>query len=351
MSVLLQSNVADAAPDRQGSGLIVAIWVIGLLGMLVMSFAFDAHLETKILAASRERRQAEHLALSGIEMAQMLLDKQSTVTGSESPDTVTNDRWYPTALQLHIGRSIQVVEPLGHGYVRLEIAPEPGKLNVNNLSDTNWESVLTTGGVPPEMWPQLVDAVDDWMGKNTLAKADYDEYYASQYPPYQARRSKLVTVRELLLVKGFNEAILSGGVLNPDEPPEKQITLRGIQDMLTTFGDDGKVNINAASEAVLMTLPGVDALTAKEIMFQREQPPPGSNTNNMTQAGFTGSADLMSRIPGLDPTLPQFVTFISKIFRITAIGQVGRVTRRIWMIAQWNAAGQPLKILQWREEM
>jgi hypothetical protein len=59
----------------------------------------------------------------------------------------------------------------------------------------------------------------------------------------------------------------------------------------------------------------------------------------------------MSRIPGLDPTLPQFVTFISKIFRITAIGQVGRVTRRIWMIAQWNAAGQPLKILQWREEM
>lgn len=337
---------------RRGSGLIVALWVIGLLSILVVSFAFEAHLETKVLSVTRKRRQAEYLALSGITLAEMLMDKQGKVNGGEAPDLIADDRWYQPALAMHRGQPVHgLVEPLGAGYIRLDIEPEPGRRNVNMLSDEDWERILTVGGVPENVWPTLIDSFSDWTHPGELPRkngAKTDDYYATLDPPYRTRNGPVDTVRELLLVKGFSETILSGGVLNPEDPPEKRITLSGIQDMLTTYGD-GKVNVNAAGLRVLKTLPGVDDLVANAIIEERARPT-GDSANGVAVTGFTSPSDFMARIPGLDGRVVGLVTTASSVFRVTAIGQVGQVTRRIWVIAEWNAAGKKLKIWQWREE-
>ncbi|MEI6210408.1 MAG: hypothetical protein WCR06_02155 [bacterium] len=325
-----------------------------MLSILVVSFAFDAHLETKVLSVTRKRHQAEYLAMSGITIAEMLMDKQGAVSGGEAPEAVAEDRWYQPALLLRRGKPVTgLVENLGEGYIRLDIVPEPGRRNVNKLTDEDWERILRVGGVPDDLWPTLIDSFNDWKDTDELPRqngAETEDYYATLSPPYRARNRYVDTVRELLLVKGFHEAILSGGVLNPDDLPARRKTLSGIQDMLTTEGDgDGKVNVNAAGLRVLMTLPGVDDLVAHAIMEERERPV-AEGANGIPDTGFKSAADFMARIPGLEPDVATKVTFVSTVFRVTAIGQVGQITRRIWAIVEWDAGKKRLKIKQWREE-
>jgi general secretion pathway protein K len=337
--------------NRRGSGLIVAIWVIALLSILVVSFAFDAHLETQVLSVTRKGHQAEYLAKSGITIAEMLMDKSGSISGNEAPEAVSDDRWYPPALQLFQNNPIVgLVEKLGEGYIRLDIEPEPGRRNVNMLTDDDWERILQVGGVPEELWPTLIDSFNDWKDTDDIPRAngaETDDYYATLTPPYRARNGPVDTVRELLLVKGFNETILSGGVLNPDAPPDQRKVLSGIQDMLTANGTDNKVNVNAAGLRVLMTLPKVDDLVAHAIIEERARQV-SEGANGISRTGFSSGPDFMSRIPGLDPTVANMVETHSSTFRVTSIGQVGRVTRRIWAIIIYS--GKKFTILQWREE-
>ena len=340
--------------NRRGSGLIVAIWTIALLSILVVSFAYDAHLETKVLSVTRKRHQAEYLAVSGITLAEMLMDKMGSVSGGEAPEAIADDRWYPPALLLHGGKPVSgLVEKLGAGYIRLDIEPEPGRRNVNRLTDDDWERILQVGGVPEELWPTLIDSFRDWTepdGKPPRTNgAKTDDYYATLTPPYRIRGGPVDTVRELLLVKGFNETILSGGVLNPDAPPEHRKVLSGIQDMLTASDVGSQVNVNAAGLRVLMTLPGVDDLVAHAIIEERERQL-SVGANGIPVTGFTSVADFMARIPGLDPTIVSQSATVSTVFRVTSIGQVGQVTRRIWAIVKWDSRRKKLTIQQWREE-
>lgn len=335
---------------NSGSALIIAIWTIALLSLLVMSFAFDSHLESKVMSFARKRRKAEYLATSGFTIAQMLLDKQRSVTGNEAPESTATDRWYKPALQLSHGLPVLgLTDNLGEGIIRLDIEPEPGRRNVNLLLDDSWERVLEIGGVPEEYWPELIDSFADWTDSDSVPRNDggeTDDYYATRENPYRARNGPIETVRELLLVKGFNEAIVSGGVLNPESEVEQQIVLSGIQDMLTIYGD-GKVNVNAASMRVLMTLPGIDDLTARAIIEERERKELDDNGNEKDGA-FASAQDFISRVPDIDPGVQSMITTRSNVFKITAVGQVGRATRRIWAIV--DLAGDKVRVLRWREE-
>ncbi len=339
----------------RGSALILVLWVLGLLSMLVMSFAFESHLEGKVVSFARRRRRAESLALSGMEIARMLLDKQRSVSGSEAEDTRQDDRWYQPALSLRRGRAVVgLLEPVDEGVIRLDITPEPGLRNVNKLRDEDWERIFTVTGVPEEFWPELIDSYFDWIDPDSMPRRDGGEtsdYYAGLDPPYAARNGPLDTVRELLLVKGFKEAILSGGVLNPEAPVEQQITVSGIQDLLTTYGD-GKVNVNVAGERVLMTLPGIDDLGAKAIIEERLRGVATRTGDVEADSSFESENDFMSRVgQWLDePSVRESIATRSELYRISSVGQVGRVTRRIWAIVYYKDDGRVWRVLRWREE-
>ena len=77
---------------REGSALIVALWVVGLLSMLVTCFAFDAHIESRITSYYRKRRKAEYLARSGIEIAELLMNKSEEMQKTKSTDEDEEDQ-------------------------------------------------------------------------------------------------------------------------------------------------------------------------------------------------------------------------------------------------------------------
>jgi general secretion pathway protein K len=346
--------------DASGSALIVVLWVVGLLSLLIASMAFDAHVEARIISYYRKRSKAESLARSGIEVANMLLAKRAEI---QSPDQQApeGDRWFEPARQLRKGAIRGLTESLGEGTITLDIVPEPARRNINNLDvqgnrnetevTENLVNVLEVGGITEDMnrWPQLVDSFLDWIDTDDRPRpdgAETDDYYGTLEPPYRAANRPLETVEELLLVKGFNRTILFGGTIQPALEGEEPRSVSGIADLLTVYGD-GKVNINSASQRVLMTLPGVDEVIAGAIIEERE----GwvDQAGQRQDAHYQNEDELFRRIPDLDAArVRRYITTAdSAICRVTAVGEVHGVRRTVWCIAEYG--GGRLNIIQWWE--
>jgi len=349
---------------ERGGALLLALFTIGVLSMLAFGLSFDAFLHGKVSLLSRRRQKADALAQSGIVIAEMLLQKQGKISGNEDEAAVDRDKWYGPAFKLSRGMPISGLRyPLGEGEIILDIEPEPGRRNVNRLTDMDWERVLEVGGIPMEMWEELIDSFNYWIGPSggmPRGKGAGKDYYEGLDEPYSPRFGPLDSVQELLLVKGFSKAVLYGGVLNPEDPPEMHEYVSGIADLLTTYGD-GRVNVNAANMRVLMTLPGIDAVLAGAIIEERThrsdavfgsvgQSDTMTTIENIRQSVFTSEGDFISRIPGLDgAALRGLISTSSTYFRVTAVGRVGNVARRIWAILQLTQ--DRAFVLRWREEI
>jgi general secretion pathway protein K len=332
----------------RGSALIVVLWVVGLLSVLVASLAFEAHIEARITAYYRNRSRADYLLRSGIDVSQILLERSKTVKKqTDASATDEDDRWFDAARQLSEGLAVTVNETLDQAVLTVELVPEPARRNVNRLKEDDWTRILDVAGIPAEQWGALIDSFFDWTDRDETPRvegAETDDYYATLEPPYRARNGPLDTVGELTLVKGFTPTILSGGTLVSGIGEEDAIVISGIEDMLTTYGD-GKVNVNAASRRVLMTLPDIDALVADLILEERRSFVDEQGTEQ--DASFESVGDFMGRIPGLSAQVQRAITTRSTIFRMRVTATVNGVTRQAWGIIL--DGGDAPRILQWRE--
>ena len=106
--ISIASGSAARPPRQGGSALIVVLWTVGLLSMLVSSFAFDAHIESRITSYYRKRTKASYLARSGIDMAEMLMAGSSEMTkDQEQTDEFEGDDWFGDKKKLASGGMIR----------------------------------------------------------------------------------------------------------------------------------------------------------------------------------------------------------------------------------------------------
>ncbi len=334
--------------DRGGSALIVVLWITILLSALVASFAFDMHIESRITAYYKNRLKAEYLAQGGLVRAELLMSRGEKMRKSseEDKEEFKSENWYHDAKRLSEGLAIRnLVSGLGEGIVTLNIEPEPARRNVNRLTTGDWERILEIAGVPDDMWEELIDSFYDWTDKDDQQRMNGGEnsYYESLEPAYRSKNGPLDSVDELLLVKGFTREMVYGGL--PKDPDEDELPLSGMIDMLTTYGD-GRVNVNAASERVLMTLPDVDSLTATIIVEEREE---GLGLGDPDEnISYKNINDFYTRIQEVSPALRKQITTDSKIYRVTARGIVNRVEREISCIVNFQKG--KMAVLRWREQ-
>jgi general secretion pathway protein K len=337
----VRCSSAPAVPSR-GSGLIIVLWIVALLSLLISGFAFDMHVEARIVSYCRKRLKAEYLAQAGLERARMLMARSKTIKGVNDPDDVKAQPWYKDAKRLKQGFGVMgVTDALGEGQVRLDIIPEPARRNLNALKDEDWERILKVGGIPEDRWSELVDSYNDWRDADdqpNIDGAETDDYYSRLEPPYKARGHKgqaanLDTVDELLLIKGFTRSILYGGYEVEDDT--NSVHMAGIADLLTAnAGAGGQVNVNAATKRALMTLPGIDDAIADAIIAEREGLTAGSQMSE--DYYFTDVNNFFARVgelSGLNPAdqarLRTLVSTASQVFRISSKGVVHGVEYRI----------------------
>ncbi len=356
---------------RRGSALVMVLLLVVSLSVFVLSFATDAELELRYASVAAKRRQCDALVQSGIAIATMLMEKQTEISpDAEAGSGEDDDRWFEAARRLAKGQPLQgLVEDIGDGHVILDIEPEPGRRNVNLLTEEDWERIIANAGVAEDCWAMLTDSYGDWIDIDENASADgaeSDDYYRKLEQPYSAKNGPLDTVGELLLVRGFTESILRGGAFDPakmDRLANEQaganrfaahvdrfadtnlVQVAGIEDLLTTYGD-GKVNIQSAPAAVLMTLPGIDEIAAGAIIEERGDFDDPNAADS--REPYASVEDLYARVDGLDPAARDLMTISSGYFRVTITGKVGVVERRVWGIVYVENGS--LRFLRWCEE-
>ena len=287
---------------RKASALLMALWIITVLSVMVLSFATEAHLQSGVNVFVRERNRVNRLVDAGQVLAEIVITGFSSVNDwTEDQDTqklLEDDRWYLEKQDLKEGRPC-VIGPIlidedrpDSGTVKVEISLDR-KINVNELyqgGDSNyrvrWEMILSGHGLPEDYEVEtedgrlkladlLIASWNDWRdeddnvtaldGKACGAEsAWYEEEFTDKRIDEEYRRyprnSSIPDVKELSYIRGFRDypAILTGGVLNPQDDKDEQITVTGIADLFGTTGS-AKVNVNDRDLTAdqLLTIPGV----------------------------------------------------------------------------------------------
>lgn len=330
-------DACNQSESRRGAALISALWLLIILSLLISSFAFDMHIEAGITTYARKRTKAEYLALAGVEWARAAVSKSFRI----NPDELEDDDVF-TAAPVNLSRGVGIrgrKQELGDGFFTVDILPEKGRLNVNKLTDREWEELLDQSGVPEDRWPELIDCFHDWVDKGDehhLNGAESDDpFYEDR--GYECKNAELDTVDELLLIKGFTRSIVYGG---PSDIEGERY--RGIARHLTAWGD-GKLNVNTADrDALLIKLVDADEWLIDEILEFRK----GLD-------GVAGTEDdgleSLSEVPGLEQFSKQLTTKDIKHVRVISIGEVGGVKSGVWCILE--AGEEEMKTLYWREEI
>lgn len=298
---------------QNGSALLMVLWTLLVLSVLVISFAFDAKLQSSANVYVRERVYMDHLIDAGKTLAEMVIaNYESASEYSEDEDRdelLEKDRWLYEKRQLKQTGSSATIGPIQidegdpeeehpdvqTGTVTVQIESVGGgdgggqKFNINSLYPGGnqryaeiWQGILSWAGVPEDDQEYFVNAWVDWRDEDDAKQGDYGdgtkdtgetEYYEEyckhtrdrdagddvQVEVYKPRNGPIPDLKELDKLAPFHEhpGLLTGGVYNPEEKDkDKQIVVSNITEVLTVFGGD-KINVNVASKDVLMCIPGI----------------------------------------------------------------------------------------------
>jgi general secretion pathway protein K len=316
---------------KSGSALVVVLWIIMILALIVSAFAFEMQLEAKIITLQRKRFKADQLALAGVEMAKVMLAFKPEAGADK--DTVYEDPFLNEAAKIAKGIPVNYSQDFGNGTVKLRIDYEKGRLNINLMTQKQWNDLFMQAGIPNTRWDEMLGCLTDWRDENDLhqingAESD-DPFYKKR--GYECKNADVDTVDELMLIKNWGEEILYG------TPPDKKTDdpIVGIAKQLTRWGD-GKINPNSASREVLNSLVTPDVVDA--ILEMRL----GPDGKEGTADDGISEADLASLGQDIFNLSPDYVS-------VTAIGSVGDVQSQISCIFAFKLGEKLAVPLFWTE--
>lgn len=269
---------STAGCRRRGMVFFVALGIIVILTGLVLIFAQS--MRTEALASANRRSDAE--ADSVEQGAERWVEAQ---VDAYQVDAMTITQVPAEAIQVGSGYFwILQYDPDSDQDYLFGITDESSKLNLNAATTISPELMA----LPCNLQQNVADAILDWRNPINLASPDGAEtsYYESLTEPYQCKNEPYESVEELLLVDGVTPQLLWGYDLNRNgilEDAERAaggpnvgsfsgagggIDGRGIYNYLTCYGG-GKVNVNTASDVVLMAL-GMSQGDAQALVSQRQ---------------------------------------------------------------------------------
>lgn len=186
---------------ERGFALVITLVVTALLIAMVVEFIDDVFVETSSRQNFVDAQQASLMANSGIDAAVKLLEFSQIGRNY----TTLSDPW---------AKPLRIADE--RGALTVTVVDESGKLDLNIIAGDNGEPNVFYYGVAMRLFKNqglpldLLDALIDWMDNNDEPKPGGAEsaYYKTLKIPYQARNSKLSTLEEVALVKGFDKILL-----------------------------------------------------------------------------------------------------------------------------------------------
>jgi general secretion pathway protein K len=261
--------------EERGVALLIALLVMTLLMALVMEFAYGTRVSLRAAANFRDARRAEHLALSGVNVAGKILAE--LLRNNRPQDNLEQREW-------------QVVPVMSGDDTELRVRweDEAGKINIASLgagqqSLVRLERLFGERAIP-------LDVLDRLKERRTLRLLDELHQVLSD-----EEFGKLWDRREA-----------------------------GIVPLVTVSGSDA-VNVNTAPAPVLQSL-GLSAAQASLIIEGRSRGPYTDKT------GIPG-------YEGINPSVQGYLVVSSNIFTVHAHATVGGYTKQAEAVVTRNAGG------------
>ena len=296
---------------EKGMALLLVLVVVALLTSLLTELAFSTLIDLRLTETFRDSTRAYYLARGGVSAGRMILQE---------------DRNTYDALDENWSQGV-VNYPVGDGSVSVTIKDLDGRLAINELvKNNNPQPVMVDRfyrlfvaleidhlADPAELTAALIDWLDSGDeayqeiqtdGLNIPVSGAEEAYYQGQQAAYPCKNGPLETLEELLLVKGFSEELLT--IIGP------HLAVNGSR----------KININTASDMVLMSLDAVIDAQAVEMIISYRQGSPIvviSSLESLLPAGAYSALKSLSNQKVLGAT--------SSIYQVTAHARVNDGSR------------------------
>lgn len=307
--------------ELKGFALVTVLILVSILSLLALEFSHRSGINLKMSINYSLSKKALYLAFGGYQAALSLLINDDR--GYDGP----GDLWYQAFLPI----------PLEDGSLILTIEDEKARFNIkklvteNGFGDERRRAMLERMFNALDIEPSLIDALIDWQDTDdlTLMNGAETAYYSAMDPPYSARNDPMVSLGELLLIKGFNRDIY----FLP--PSSRSVTanedFESLYRYITVFGGVGNININTADVPVLLSLSkDIDESIAMGIVEYRNKEP-------FTEVEDLKKVQTVSEV--LYDEIKDLITVKSDIFRITASGISGEFEHTIEAIVIRESRG------------
>ncbi len=230
--------------DKRGMVLLMVLSVLVLFTVMVVEFASDQNIDIDLAYNFKDSMQAQYIARAGVEAALLMIKEDDSAYDAE------DEEWFKFSEYAMMAGAY-----LEEGTFSGTLVDESAKFDLNSL--VNAEGVhmperaaqfkalcgLLDIEINPDELQDLVDAIYDWIDLDSETEFGAEsDYYEALDRPYFAKNGYFDTVEELLLVRGMKREYLYG-------QGEKEGLIKYV-----TVGTGGVVNINTASDTVLLAL-------------------------------------------------------------------------------------------------
>ena len=302
--------------SEKGMALIIVLLITAFLVTIIAEIVYAVHRYGEMAALYTNGERASLLASGGVVLTGSLLsekfedDSDVTVLYADEVDRVIKD---------------------SDGELRITLADEQGKVSLNSIVTSQgtvdkekfqiFARLVDTLELPRELPDTLADWLDSDNDPRETFGAETNDYYATLEKPYRAKNSRLDSVDELLLVKGFI--------------PKAVRALRPF----VTVHTNGLINVNTAPVEVIMALDKqITKGMAGSVISRRANNPIKSATELREITGFSTIAI----------GLQKKVTVKSSIFSLTSRANVGGSVRIVEAAILQSGSVKPA-LLYWRE--
>ena len=324
--------------NESGIALFLVLWVLALLTVIVGEFCYTMRTEVNITRNFKEETEAYYIAGAGLNRAIVELIRNERIPQKvktpESDEEEVEER-------LRINTDIPSV-PFGGGQFKVHVASESGKINLNTANTTLLRMMLSGFEIEDEDRDMIVDSILDWRDKDHLHRVNgaEDDYYSSLAEPYECRDGDFMSVGELLLVRGMTPELFYGRLENIVTVYEDDTVTKSKNKKKTLAG---KVNINAATHTMLISLPGMTEDLAREIIDYRKV------------SDFKSRSEIIEIVgPEVYNSIKSYLTMNTiPYYTITSVGMTGdgKTRRGVEALVKIDAkAKKGYRIIRWLDD-
>lgn len=300
--------------------LISVLVLVAVLSTVALEFSRRSGIGLRMAVNYADSKKAYFYAFGGYKAALALL--MSDKNSYDGP----GDPWYGELPTI----------PVDSGTIFVTIEDEKARYNVKKLvtdygiEDRRRRAMLERIFQYLEIEPELIDGITDWQDSDDyqMPMGAEVQYYNSQVPPYEPRNAPILTLGELILVKGITRELYFMPPSRISQGASEE--LHPLSHYLTVYGD-GMININTAELPVLISLSkDLDMGIAEDIISYRkakafEKIEDLKNVDSVTDLLYDEIASL--------------ITVRSDLFRITSSGKCGEFIRTITAVVLRGSRG------------